>query len=208
MRFDLLAPSPHACALAVFSLMSAVAHAQVPNDTTPPPMAPSWYAGFDLGATRETFGCEDTVRCDRSGQAGRLTVGRRLGDRFSLQASVIDSRGTGTEVDLGLTRNARGTLTSRGVELAGLLHTASLGGFVGYAKLGLASMTTRGTLDVPGLGSQSLSQRITTPVLGVGALYALTPQLRLHGGVDWRRLSLDGDKHSQTAFLIGAQLSF
>jgi hypothetical protein len=37
---------------------------------------------------------------------------------------------------------------------------------------------------------------------------AMTPQLNLHAGVDWRRLSLDGDKHHQSAFLLGAQLSF
>jgi Outer membrane protein beta-barrel domain len=197
-----------ACALTALSLMSGSAQAQTPSDTTLRQVAPSWTVGLDLGATRETFGCDDTVRCDRSGQSSRLTFGRRLGDHFSVQASLIASRGTGAEVDVGLARVARGTLKSQGFELAAMLHSPRVGGLSGYAKLGLASMSTRGTLDVPGLASQAMSQRHTTPVLGLGVLVALTPQLNLHAGADWRRLSLDGDKHHQSAFLLGAQLSF
>jgi hypothetical protein len=170
--------------------------------------APDWYAAITLGPTRETFNCEDTLRCDRTGSSVRLTLGRQVHDRFSVQGSYIRSQGTGAEVDLGLAAPGRGRLTSSGWEIAGLAHSGQVNGFSGYVKLGLASMTSRGTLELPGLGSSTVSQRKATPVLGVGLLYQVAPPLKLLAGYDWRRLTLDGDKQTQGAWVLGAQFSF
>jgi Outer membrane protein beta-barrel domain len=173
------------------------------------PDVPGWYGGIDGGATRETFGCEDTIRCDRQGSTLRLTLGRRLDALFSVQASYVNSRGTGATVDLGAgARVGNGSLKSSGWELAGLVHSPNLRGLSAYAKLGLASMQSTGSFDVPGFGNGSTSQRQATSVLGVGALYQVSPQLSLHAGYDLRRLVLDDQEHQQNAWVLGARLGF
>ncbi|HET7772203.1 MAG TPA: outer membrane beta-barrel protein [Burkholderiaceae bacterium] len=170
--------------------------------------ADPWYAGVDLGAGRVNIDCSGTTSCDKTGTTSRLTIGKRLNETFSLEGSYVDFRGVKASVNQPPFGAINGKFKSTGIEVAGLAHTPEMNGLSGYAKLGVASMKTTGTVSVPGLGSDSVSERKTTPVVGVGVNYALSPQLGLTAGYDWRRLSLDGEKEAAHSFTVGARYRF
>ena len=170
--------------------------------------ADAWYAGVDLGAGRINLDCAGTSSCDKTGTTSRLTLGKRLNERFSVEGSYVDLRGVKASVSDPTFGTATGKFKSNGFELAGLVHTPQSNGFAGYAKLGVASMKSTGTVTVPGFGSDSTSERKTTPVFGLGASYQLSPQLALTAGYDWRRVSLDGEKETAHGLTAGARFSF
>jgi OmpA-OmpF porin, OOP family len=168
----------------------------------------AWYAGVDLGAARLNIDCAGTTSCDKTGTTSRLTLGKRINSSFSVEGSYIDLRGVKASISDPLFGSATGKFKSTGFELAGLVHTPQTNGFSGYAKLGVASMKSTGTVSVPGFGSDSSSERKTTPVAGLGVNYQLSPQLALTVGYDWRRLSLDGEKETAHGLTAGARFSF
>jgi OOP family OmpA-OmpF porin len=188
-------------ATAALALASTAGTAQA-KDADP------WYAGVDLGAGRVNIDCSGTTSCDKTGTTSRLTIGKRLNETFSLEGSYVDFRGVKASVNQPPFGTISGKFKSTGFEVAGLAHTPEMNGFSGYAKLGVASMKTTGSVSIPGVGGESVSQRKTTPVVGVGVNYKLSPQLALTAGYDWRRLSLEGEKETAHGLTAGARFSF
>lgn len=152
-----------------------------------------WYIGVGAGlGGPQDPDCAGLSRCDRTGTEGRLTVGRRLNDRFSLEGSYVDLRGIGGALADPVLGTVTADFSGRGLELAGLVHTREFNGFSGYAKLGLASMTATARIRFAGLEpfAMEYSDRKTVPVAGFGASYQINPRLALQAGYDWRRLAL------------------
>jgi hypothetical protein len=168
-----------------------------------------WYAGAGLGAARGPA-CGELTSCDRTGTQGRLTIGRQLNERFSLEGSYVDLRGMSGSLADPTLGTVKADFSGRGFELAGLVHSREFNGFSGYAKFGIAAMTTTAKVSIAALAplKVSISDRELTPVAGFGASYRINPKLALQAGYDWRRLSLEGDSKGVHGVTAGLRLNF
>lgn len=181
-------------AVAVLALASATAMAAQPLPV---------YVDAAIGASHiGVDGEESGLNVDRSGTGGKVDIGYKFNKNFAVEAGYL-TLGKATASADGF--NA--SLKSDG-------FTLGVAGFVPVTKdLTVSGRTgayfSKNTVDASfGEYSGSVSERHTTPYVGVGVQYAVTKNVTLNGGLDFTRVKVDGGSYNGRLLSVGAGYQF
>ena len=174
------------------------------------------YVGAGVGASHINVTCDDGVDCRYTDVAGKLLVGYALpGTDFALEGSY-NRLGTFKENQGDFQLGIQGTSWNLGAAWrpqfgAGWGGVVRAGAAFGTAKTSYSGAVV-GATPLPILVNGSESKDSWHPYLGLGATYALTPQVRLAADWDNTRLSASFQGMSATntvnTFTLGATFGF
>ena len=163
------------------------------------------YAGVAIGArTHYGLDCSGAVRCDRNASGGgKIYLGKQLEKNFAAEVMAFRLGSAEGALKNGSSRVA-GSARAHGLAATGVFFQP-LGDFTVKARLGVGYL--RGEADFAAGGGTSKSA--FAPVVGLGASYALSPQVSLNA--DWDRLPAklgNGDKVTTSLFSLGLSFRF
>ncbi|CAN5730686.1 hypothetical protein BH11PSE12_BH11PSE12_25600 [soil metagenome] len=91
------------------------------------------YLGATVGQAKWNIDCTGAVSCKTADTAFKVLVGYELAPLWSLEASYFSLGEVGVN-----DASVKGTFSARGIDVAGVVKTAPMKGFVGFAKMGVA----------------------------------------------------------------------
>lgn len=163
------------------------------------------YIGAGAGHAQWNIDCAGATKCEKGATAFKVFGGRDLSPLWAVEGGFF-SLGKVAASD-GYTT---GEFQARGVEVAGLIKTPSIKGFIGFGKLGVAVVKgeTKATFgNARGTANHNSNQA----VYGFGLMYQLNNDIRLRADVERRDVRLadfDSAKGAVTNVTIGLQASF
>jgi opacity protein-like surface antigen len=165
--------NPGAVALALAALLAAA-----------PTQAQQAYVGASAGLSRFEVDTAGASSSDTSDVGYKLYGGALFGEHFGVEAALFDlgkASGSGTLPGFG---PVGVSAKVRGASLAGLA-SLPLGDASVFAKAGVAYV--RASVDATVAGqTASASESSLQPMVGVGASYAITPQVAAR--IEWERV--------------------
>lgn len=154
------------------------------------------YVGGSLGITQQSPNCSGWSSCDKSDTGLKGYVGYKLSKEWALELAYTDFGSVGLR-----SGPASGSYSVSALSAGGAFFLPLAPKLTGIARFGLAAVD--GDYSAPiGGGSESSIE----PYIGVGAAYALTPQLSLTGSFDY--MSADYPRGSGSAILFGVGVSY
>jgi OOP family OmpA-OmpF porin len=185
----------HLVAGLLFAALSAGASAQ------------SAYGVISVGSSRLSVDCSGTSNCDKTDSAYKLLAGYKYSPNFAAEAGLFG---------FGKARASDGTVSAQ-------IKNEAFGAGVAFhqdltpdwnfvARVGLASVRTRISGTVSGLGSVSDSDNNVAPYAGLGVGYKLSKTVSLDGAVDFSRSKYNkngvDESGSLSAISIGLTFGF
>jgi OmpA-OmpF porin, OOP family len=156
------------------------------------------YGVISVGSSKHSVDCEAS-NCDKSGTAFKLLGGYKFNPNLALEAGYM-SFGKSKDTFEGLDAE----LSVNGFGIGGAFHQDFATHWNFVARLGLAQMKTKGSLE--GFGSISDSTAQLYGGLGVG--YKLTKQMSIDAAWDFSKGELEGEKGNVNAYSIGLTFAF
>lgn len=163
------------------------------------------YIGASGGHAQWNIDCAGATKCEKGSTAFKVFGGRDLSPLWAVEGGFF-SLGKAAASD----SYVNGEFEARGIEVAGLIKTPSIKGFVGFGKLGV-SVVKGETNATVGNSSGSSNINSNQAVYGFGLMYQLNNDIRLRADVERRDVKLadfDGAKVKVTNVMIGLQASF
>ncbi len=171
------------------------------------------YVGAGLGAGHASDACPFGTGCKDNAPAGKALVG------FAFPGTDFAVEGIYTHLGTARERSARGNADTK-IDMFGIggAWRPQLGaGWGGVMRGGLAYASVKTTLSqssqpsqgIPGVvGSGSYSNDAWHPYVGIGASYAVTPNLRLEADLDVTRVGGTNAVGNVHTFMLGATYGF
>ncbi len=168
------------------------------------------YVGISGGRTYDPDNCDRSVlkSCDKTAFGLKVYGGYKFTPNIAMEGAYTH---LGKFDASFFPRKMAGGLPDLNLNVSRKVFSLSLGGAFFYemnpgltavGRLGLASVKTKIDLSLPIPIPFDLSWRKTSPYLGVGLGFSLTPSLSLNGMVDLNRI--DGEN----AYMFGAGVSY
>ncbi|MBY0573480.1 MAG: outer membrane beta-barrel protein [Undibacterium sp.] len=183
-------------AVLVLGMVAAVGTASAAED---------FYVGGTVGQSKWNDDCKLTVKCDSTGTAYKVFGGYNVNKNFAIEASIL-SMGKVSAVSSSL--NSRSDVKGAGFDIAGVVKHGFTDNLSGFAKLGVARLTTTSDFSAPGMTLKSTDTSTTQAVYGFGLNYSVTKEFALRAEVDSRRVKVGSDKERVNSFSLGAQYTF
>ena len=169
--------------------------------------AQSAYGVVSFGSSRLNADCSGTSSCDKTDTAYKLLAGYKYSPNFAAEAGFFG---------FGKARASNGAVSAQikneafGAGIAFHQDLAPDWNFV--ARLGLASVRSKISGTVSGLGSVSDSDNNIAPYAGLGIGYKLSKTVSLDGAVDFSRSKCNkngvDESGNLTAISIGLTFGF
>jgi len=161
------------------------------------------YVSVDGGVSRLNADCTGTIKCDRSGNAFKITAGYVVSPALAVELGYIDfGKAKFSDATVSATAKANGLTVGAAYELA----LAPEWNFT--LRGGVARMKTKISGTVAGEGSGSASENNTAPYFGLGLNYAVSTSFKVQTGMDFSRAEFDGEKGNVRALTVGARFDF
>lgn len=161
------------------------------------------YVSAAVGPSDADIDCTGAATCDKTSTAVKLVGGYRFGSNFSGELGYMDL-GKATASGSGISVEMKASALMLGVAYQAQLSPTWGANF----RLGVASVKTRISGTVSGLGSASDSETNTVPYVGVGVNYAVSKNVKLEFGADFTRAEYDGEKSDVRAVTFGVRYDF
>ena len=165
-------------------------------------MAQSYVSG-SVGQGSVDVDCAGIASCDKKGTAFKVTGGYAYGNGISAELGYIDF-GKAKFTDAGVNASA----SASGFSLGAAFEMPVAQDFTLGARLGIASLKTKISGSVSGLGSASVSETNAAPYYGFYGAYAVSKTTRIEFGADFSRGEFDGEKADVRALTAGLRFVF
>lgn len=163
------------------------------------------YIGASAGHAQWNINCAGASACSKGSTALKVFGGVDLSPTWAVEGGIF-SMGKATAIYGSI----KGEFEARGIEIAGVVKTPAIKGFVGFGKLGMTAIkgeTTASIASSSGMNTKNTNQA----VYGFGLMYQLNNDIRLRAEIEKRDVKVgdfDGAKGSIANFSIGLQASF
>ena len=161
------------------------------------------YVSGGIGISNANFDCSGTTSCDNNDTAAKFVGGYGFGNGFAAELGFI-SFGKATASDATISAEVKSSAITLGVAYQ-LAFSKDWGA---NFRLGVASMETKVSGTVIGLGSASDSETNTTPYVGVDFNYAVSKAVKLGAGLDFSRAEFQGNKANVRALTFNVRYDF
>lgn len=160
-----------------------------------------------FGLTDLDVDCAGTTHCDNSGTGAKLVLGYALNPNISVEVGYVNFGDAKAGVIVSPYGLVEATLKSNAFYIGGAARGDFSHGFSGVARLGIAQVETKTEVSTfYGSGSQSKSE--VNALFGLALEYALTPKLKLTGGVDFTQSPIAEDNETATLRLLSIGLKY
>jgi OOP family OmpA-OmpF porin len=161
-----------------------------------------------FGPTDLNVDCTGASHCEKSGTGAKLVVGYAVNPNIAVEAGYVnfgEAKAGGTIYRLGATEV---TLKSNAFYIGGAFRGDFAPSFAGVARLGIAQVETKieATSSVYGAGSDSKSK--ANALFGLAVEYAVTPKVKVTGGVDFTQSPIAEDNETATLRLLSLGLKY
>jgi len=161
------------------------------------------YVSADVGASHASLDCTGIASCNNDGTSFKVTAGYKFGYGLAGEVGYIDF-GKATASDSGIDVAIKAKAWTLGLAYE-LPITADL---AGTARLGVASVKTRASANIAGVGSGSLEDTKTEAYYGLGANYAVAKNIKIEAGVDWSHVDFQGSTAVVRSISAGLRYEF
>jgi opacity protein-like surface antigen len=165
------------------------------------------YVSGDIGQGHSSIDCTGTDSCSKNDTAFKVTGGYKFGQGFSAELGYIDF-GKLSFTDTSTGTAVAGDIATHGITLGGLYELRLAPQIDGTARLGIASVETKVSGAVAGVGSASQSETNTQLYYGLGLNYAVARNVKLEGGIDWSHGKFQGSSFVVRAITVGGRYEF
>lgn len=161
------------------------------------------YVSADAGASHVNVDCSDVASCKDNGTAFKVTGGYKFYNGLAAELGYIDF-GKATASDTGLDVSLKAQAWT-----LGLAYELPLGAdFSATARAGFASVKTRASANIAGVGSGSEDQTKSEAYFGLGANYAVTKNVKIEAGIDFSHAEIEGGTAAVRAITAGLRYDF
>ena len=161
------------------------------------------YVSADIGAGHASIDCTGVSSCSNNGTSFKVTGGYKFGYGFAGELGYIDF-GKATASDTGVDAK----LKANAWTLGAAYEMPIAADISGTARLGVASVKTKVSANISGVGSGSVSDTKAEAYYGLGANYAFNKNVKVEAGVDWSHANFQGSTAVVRSIYAGLRYEF
>jgi opacity protein-like surface antigen len=162
-----------------------------------------FYVSGDIGQGHASVDCSGIASCSKNDTAFKVTGGYKFGKGFAAEVGYVDF-GNATGNDQGVSAQ----IGAKAFTVGGAYELPFAPQWNGVARLGLASVETKISGSIAGLGGYSQSETNTEAYYGLGVNFAVARNVKIEAAIDWSHLGFQGESGVVRAITVGGRYEF